>query len=160
MIAYDVAAASDVAALAALRSAGEAGGASAERMARYLAGTHHPQQALKPRVIYMASAEARPIGYVAGHLTKRYGCDGELQWIYVAPDYRGSGVAAELLRLLAVWFSEHDAARVCVDVGDVSGRRFYEKFGAEPLNEHWMVWTDIGAVLRSGPPPLKQPLEG
>jgi hypothetical protein len=27
-------------------------------------------------------------------------------------------------------------------------RRFYTRHGAERLNEHWMVWNDIGKLLR------------
>ena len=38
----------------------------------------HPQQALPPRVIYVATEGDTLIGYVAGHLTRRYACDGEL----------------------------------------------------------------------------------
>ncbi|MGH7676081.1 MAG: hypothetical protein ACREMV_12490, partial [Gemmatimonadales bacterium] len=82
---YRRATASDIPQLARLRQEGEAGGADEDRMARYLAGTHHPQQALLPRVMWMATDGDRPIGYVAGHLTRRFDCEGELQWIYVVP---------------------------------------------------------------------------
>lgn len=139
----------DVPALARLRREGEAGGASEDRMMRYLAGEHHPQQALLPRVLWMATEAESPIGYVAGHLTRRYGCDGELQWIYVVQEWRGGQVAAELLRLLAVWFVEQKALRICVDVGSEPARRFYKRHGAEDLNQHWLVWNDIRVVLRS-----------
>jgi ribosomal protein S18 acetylase RimI-like enzyme len=137
----------DVPALARLRREGEAGGASEDRMMRYLAGEHHPQQALLPRVLWMATEAESPIGYVAGHLTRRYGCDGELQWIYVVQERRGSQVASELLRLLAVWFVQQEALRICVDVGSEQARRFYKRHGAEDLNRHWLVWNDIRVVL-------------
>lgn len=42
-------------------------------------------------------AGGEALGYVAGHLTRRFGCEGELQWIYVVADDAG----AELLR--ACW---------------------------------------------------------
>jgi GNAT superfamily N-acetyltransferase len=116
-------------------------------MRRYLAGEHHPQHALRPRVLWMGSDADSPIGYVAGHLAHRFGCDGELQWIYVVPSHRGTQVASELLRLLAGWFVEHRAHRVCLDVGDDRARPFYRKHGAVDLDRHWMVWDDIGAVL-------------
>lgn len=118
-------------------------------MLRYLAGEHHPQQALLPRVMWMAAEAKSPIGYVAGHLTRRFGCNGELQWIYVVADHRRGRVALELLRLLAVWFVEHEALRVCVDVGDEHARQFYKRHGAEDLSKHWLIWKDISAVLRS-----------
>jgi ribosomal protein S18 acetylase RimI-like enzyme len=118
-------------------------------MARYLAGEHHPQHALMPRVLYVALEGETPVGYIAGHLTRRYECDGELQWIYVLPERRGSGVALELLRLLAAWFVEHKASRICVDVTPTNtpARRFYARHGAVTLKPYWLVWDDIGVVL-------------
>ncbi|HEX8695681.1 MAG TPA: GNAT family N-acetyltransferase [Longimicrobium sp.] len=139
----------DVPVLARLRREGEAGGASEERMLRYLAGEHHPQQALPPRVMWMAVEGESPVGYVAGHLTRRFGCDGELQWIYVVAEHRRRQVATALLRLLAGWFAENGASRICVDVGDDRARPFYRRHGAVELNRHWMVWDDIDGVLES-----------
>ncbi len=118
-------------------------------MSKYLAGEHHPQQALLPRVMWMAADGESPIGYAAGHLTRRLGCDGELQWIYVVPAHRRTQVGSTLLRLLAEWFLEHGARRVCVDVGDDNARFFYRRHGAVDLNRHWMVWSDISGVLAS-----------
>jgi ribosomal protein S18 acetylase RimI-like enzyme len=139
---------SDVPALACLRGEGEAGGASEDRMRRYLEGEHHPQQALLPRAMWMATdTGAALVGYVAGHLTRRFGCDGELQWIYVVPEHRGTRVALELLCRLATWYVEQGARRVCVDVGGERARRFYKRHGAVELNQHWLVWKDIGDVL-------------
>src|SRR5687767_2471500 len=94
----------DVPSLAALRGEGEAGGASTDHMTRYLAGEHHPQQALLPRATWVALQHDAPIGYIAGHLTRRFGCEGELQWIYVVRERRRTQVASKLLRLLAHWF--------------------------------------------------------
>lgn len=134
----------DAAQVALLRREGEAGGAAPERMARYLAGEHHPQQALPPRAMWIAEDDGEPFGYVAGHLTRRFGCDGELQWIYVVPDRRRSGVGREMVDLLSRWFVENGARRVCVNVGDEAARPFYRHCGAVDLRPHWMVWNDIG----------------
>ncbi|MEP6951840.1 MAG: GNAT family N-acetyltransferase, partial [Ginsengibacter sp.] len=46
------------------------------------------------RTIYIASEAGAVAGFIAGHLTRRYGCDGELQWINVAPEHRRSGTAS------------------------------------------------------------------
>jgi ribosomal protein S18 acetylase RimI-like enzyme len=118
------------------------------RIARYLTCELHPQQALLPRVSYVALENESLVGFVAGHLTKRYGCDGELEWINVAPQCRGTGIASELLRLMAAWFVEQEAPRVCVDVepSNAIARRFYMHHGAEVLNPHWLVWNDIRVV--------------
>jgi ribosomal protein S18 acetylase RimI-like enzyme len=119
------------------------------RISRYLNHEHHPQQSLMPRVIYVAAEGNSVVGFVAGHLTRRFACDGELQWIDVIPECRGMGVASELLHLLVSWFVEQKAFRVCVNVDPANTRaqRFYRRHGAEPLNEHWLVWNDIRVVL-------------
>ena len=138
----------DVPQLVRLPQESEAGGDP--RMLQYLAGEHHPQQALLPRGMWMAAEGESPIGYIAGHLTRRFGCDGELQWIYVVPEHRRTQVASNLLRLLAGWFVEHGVRRVCVDVGDENARPFYTSHGAVELSKHWMVWNDIGGVHFAG----------
>jgi ribosomal protein S18 acetylase RimI-like enzyme len=119
------------------------------RISGYLDGEIHPQHALKPRVIYVASEGDSLVGFIAGHLTRRHGCDGELEWINVIPERRASGIAAELLRLSAAWFVEHQALRICVDVdpANTAAQRFYRRHGAETLKPHWLVWNDIKVVL-------------
>ncbi len=128
------------------------------RLSRYLNYEHHPRQALAPRVGYVAVDvdQDAVVGFIAGHLTRRHGCEGELQWINVIPERRGTGVAAELLRQLAAWFVTQNASRICVDVEpeNTPARRFYMRHGAEDLNPSWLVWNDIRVVLappKSGP---------
>ena len=150
LVTYRRAGDDDVPRLVGLPRPGEAG--ADPRMARYLAGEHHPRQALAPRALWLAEAGHDAVGYVAGHLTRRLGCEGELQWIYVVPDQRRHGVASRLLELLAAWFLAHDARRICVDVGDDAARPFYRRHGATALNEHWMVWQDIARVLHPPDP--------
>ncbi len=120
------------------------------RVTAYLNGTSHPQHALATRMLFIANTVTHAAGFIAGHLTTRYGCDGELQWLDVAPDYRERGVASSLLRLLAGWFTEQKALKVCVNVdpANIAAHAFYKKHGAEALGEHWMVWNDISAVLK------------
>src|SRR5204863_20299 len=80
---------SDVPAIVALRSDwGDDAPRRGDRMARYLAGEHHPREALRPRVMFVAHDRESITGYIAGHLTRRHGCDGELEWIFVAPAHR------------------------------------------------------------------------
>jgi len=123
------------------------GGASEERMTAYFDGRHHPQEALLPRVIYLAHEGEALIGYIAGHLTRRFACDAELEWLYVIPQRRRCGVASGLLHRLAMWFQEHHASRVCVNVAvsNVVARRFYARNGAAVMNQHWLVWQDIAS---------------
>src|SRR5205814_2077970 len=105
----------DVAAMAHCRLADPAGGPADPRMAAYFDGQHHPQMALLPRVGYVALVGDEVVGYIAGHRTTRHACAGELQYLYVASAYRRRGIASALLRLLAAWFREQGATRVCVN---------------------------------------------
>lgn len=119
------------------------------RVTRYFNKEHHPQQALLPRVIFIANDGQTLVGVIAGHLTKRFGCQGELQWINVTDQYRRKRIASELLIRLAKWFVSQNALSICVDVGSEVGRSFYLKHGAQQLNEHWMIWKDIRVVLEN-----------
>jgi GNAT superfamily N-acetyltransferase len=144
-----VVAESDIAAMASLRA--ETWGSEEywqARIAGYLDGTHSPQQALAPRAAFVAVEGGAVTGFVAGHLTKRFGYDGELEWIDVTEKQRGQGIADRLMVAMAGWFMEQNALRVCVNVDpeNTLARRFYAKHGAVPMKEHWMVWEDIGTV--------------
>lgn len=142
----------DVASMAQLRS--EHWGHAPDwelRIASYLSGEHHPRHALLPRVMILAEQDDEVIGFIAGHLTRRFHCQGELQWINVSPDHRGQGVATDMLRELAGWFSTYDAHRICVDAQprNADARVFYTRHGAEPINDHWLMWHDIANIVEA-----------
>jgi ribosomal protein S18 acetylase RimI-like enzyme len=124
----------------------------AARIAAYMRGEVDPQHALPNRALFVGVTEGHTVGLIAGHLTRRFGCEGELEWINVAPECRGRGIASELLRVLAAWFVEHGARRVCVDVSpdNAPARRLYSNHGASDLRPHWMAWDDIGVMLQKG----------
>jgi pyrimidine deaminase RibD-like protein/GNAT superfamily N-acetyltransferase len=139
----------DVPAMALCHTADPTAGAD-PRMAGYFDRKHHPQQALLPRVGYLALAGPDIIGYIAGHRTTRHGCAGEVQYLFVAPTYRRKGVATALLRLLAQWFVDQEAHRVCVGVASDSppaAQPFYESVGAAPFKRFWYAWEDIAIAL-------------
>jgi ribosomal protein S18 acetylase RimI-like enzyme len=117
-----------------------------ERIAGYLNGTLHPRGALGARIIYVAEMDTAAVGLVAGHLSTRLACQGELEWIDVAPEQRRRGIASQLARLLATWFVEQEALRICVDPGNAPARTFYRTLAAQDLNAHWMFWPDIRVV--------------
>ncbi|HUX67215.1 MAG TPA: GNAT family N-acetyltransferase [Terriglobales bacterium] len=120
-----------------------------ERIGGYLDRTYHPDQALGPRVAYLATAEGMSVGFVAGHLSRHFDCQAELEWINVLPEYRQHGIGLALLRMLATWLVAQSALRVCVDVSpaNADARRFYARHGAIPLKRHFLVWENIGSLL-------------
>lgn len=151
---YREAAKTDIAAMARIRAASWGDEEYwQKRILGYMECEIHPQKALKPRVGYVAVKNEAVVGLIAGHLTQRHGCDGELEWIDVAAEQRGSGIAAGLLQCLAKWFVERKALKICVDVQPTNtvARRFYARHGAEELNPHWMIWKDMSKVLAERP---------
>jgi ribosomal protein S18 acetylase RimI-like enzyme len=120
------------------------------RIVGYLEGTRDPRNSLAAREAFVATVDDEVVGFIAGHLTSRHGCTGELEWINVATTHRGRGIASALLRVMAGWFVETNATNVCVDVDPANhaARRLYESHGARELKPHWLVWDDIGTVLR------------
>ena len=117
------------------------------RITNYLCGVVNPQNALAQRIIYCAEYDGAIVAFVAGHLSTRFGCEGELQWIDTKSEFRGKGVGSHLVQLLAYWFISNKAYKICVDPGDQISRKFYEKNGAVMLNEHWMYWNDVRAII-------------
>jgi GNAT superfamily N-acetyltransferase len=118
------------------------------RIRAYFEGQHHPRQARAPRVGYVALDSGEIAGYIAGHATERFGCDAEVQYLFVAPAWRRHGVASRLLATLADWFVSHAYRRVCVNVDRESPAAlpFYESRGAHLISEHWCIWDDISVV--------------
>jgi len=117
------------------------------RVSGYMAGTYHPGFSREERVVYVAEESSSILGFIAGHRTMRFGCDGELQWAFVLPDYQRRGVSSSLLSSLRQWFVDHGMRKVCVNASsDMATRAFYMKHGATPMNEHWCNWDDIGNV--------------
>ena len=147
---YRLANTADAIALAQLRSSGW--GTEdywVPRILGYMQGKNHPQLALLPRVLYVAADGDEVVGFVAGHLTRRFDCQGELEWIDVAAEYRRRGIGTELVLLLAKWFDGQGANKVCVDPGNEHARKFYTALSAENLDAHWMYWNDISTILKN-----------
>lgn len=120
-----------------------------KRISGYLAGEHHPQQALPERAAFVAEKDDTIVGFVAGHRTRRFACDAELEWINVAAAYRGQGTAGRLLVRMLAWFVEQEAFRVCVNVApeNIPASRLYARYGAQALQQYWMVWPDLRSVV-------------
>jgi ribosomal protein S18 acetylase RimI-like enzyme len=146
---YRLAQSTDIDALAQMRSA-EWGNDEywMKRISGYMNAETRPKDALIPRACFVAIVAGAVVGFVAGHLTVRFGCDGELQWIDVARERRREGIASELLRLMAAWFIEQQAFRVCVDVEptNFAARKFYTKHLADEFTDHWLIWNDISVL--------------
>jgi ribosomal protein S18 acetylase RimI-like enzyme len=136
------------------------------RIQQYLTGQLNPKHAQASRVGFVCVDGDEVVGLIAGHLTRRFGCDGELEWVSVSLAYRGQKIASGLLLKLAEWFVAQGARFICVDVdpANTPARRFYAANGACDLKPHWMAWNDIGIVCdrvpsRGGPSSPQEPKE-
>jgi ribosomal protein S18 acetylase RimI-like enzyme len=139
----------DIPAIAELRAQTKGGQAFwTDRINRYLRGEHSPQKALELRSAFVATDEGEIVGFVAGHRTRRFDCDGEVQWIDVDRQHRGCGVGYQLIAHIGAWFLLQNAGRICVnvDTNNLAARKLYEKCGARPLNEAWMVWDHSSLI--------------
>lgn len=130
----------DIPALAAIRAA------EWETEAYWLRriGGYLPEEGQQDRTILIAEDGANLVGFVAGHRTRRFGCDGELEWINVARESRGRGIGEMLVRAIGAWFVTQGARRICVDVepDNAAARRLYSRCGAKPFKPYWMLWED------------------
>jgi GNAT superfamily N-acetyltransferase len=114
----------------------------------YVRRLRYAQHAEEPRILFAATMNGEMVGFIAGHFSRRYETEGELQSIHVLKDFQGRGVGAELLRRLAAWFVAHQRRTICVGIDPASPyKRFYEKHGARTINQHWLVWDDIACVF-------------
>ena len=118
------------------------------RIGAYLGGDQSERHSLPDRAVFVAVDDATVVGFVAGHRTRRYGCDGELQWINVVRERRGEGIAGQLMVRMGEWFVTQDLRRICVDVepGNQVARALYSSYGAQPFKPYWMVWEDAGRM--------------
>ncbi len=141
----------DVPAMAAIRAAEwETQEYWERRIGNYLRGAVGAQHALPGHAVFVADLDGALVGFVAGHRTTRHGCQGELEWIDVVAPHRRHGIAGQLVVTLAAWFVEQKALRVCIDVKpeNLVARGLYARYGARPLNPHWMVWDEVSVVLK------------
>ena len=113
----------------------------------YLTGTQHPQKAKPERTAYKIESNDEIVAYIAGHLSSRFDCEGELQSIYIRKQFQRQGLGAALLRKLFNWFFERRARKICVGIDPSNPyRQFYFKHGATELNRHYLYWENIGML--------------
>ena len=119
------------------------------RITAYMIGQQSPPYALEAREVFVAVDDNEVVGMTAGHLSQRFGCQGEIHWLNVQSDRRGRRIADDLLRALAAWFVAHKAHKVCVNVNATndSARRVFARHGAREMGPLWLVFDDIATLI-------------
>jgi len=79
--------------------------------------------------VIVAVASGEVIGTVAGSIS--HGGEGHLRGMAVLPQYKGSGIAAELLAAIEAWLRGRGCAQVTLDTTEplLAAMKFYEKHG-------------------------------
>lgn len=114
------------------------------RILGYFDGSYHPSFSQADRTRVVADCQ-RVVGFGAGHVSIRRGCTGELQWMFVLPQWQRQGIGTALLKSLAEWFGRQQSTRVIVDAPPHNpSRAFYVSLGAISLDAYWLHWPDIG----------------
>lgn len=74
-------------------------------------------------------------GFVRAAVAENGPCPGRIETLYVAEGRRGGRIGRELVGRAVGWLSERGAVEVAVDfiAPNAGARRFYERFGFEPL---------------------------
>ena len=109
-----------------------------------------PQQALPARTAFVAVGGGDLVGFVAGHKTRRFGCEGELQGINGVKEKCSLGVADRLMTEIGAWFATqgHDAFEKRRSF-ERDSTQTYTRCGAQILNEHWMAREDARVMCKS-----------
>jgi GNAT superfamily N-acetyltransferase len=84
--------------------------------------------------IYLAVAEAEPIGFVSAEIVgerDRPGVLGAIHELYVVPERRGAGLGRALVGAVEEWFSARAVARrrVRVEISNPAALRFWRAVG-------------------------------
>jgi len=110
------------------------------------------------RIILKAVDGEEIIGYLAGHLTTRFGMDAEIQSFYILHEYQRQGIGTALLCRFSDWLKTHQGVSLCVGVLPANPyKAFYLKNGGKYLNEHWIIWNDVSVILSASGLPQAGP---
>ena len=114
-----------------------------QRWQNYFKGLS-PSSSKPERIVLKALIDQKIIGYLAGHLSTRYGKDAEIQSFYILKNHQRKGIGHALLTNFSKWLKTQNAHSVCVG-GEPKNpyRAFYLKYGGQLLNPHWIYWDDL-----------------
>lgn len=113
----------------------------------YLSGTSSPQAARSERVAFKACLDDKMLGFIAGHLTTRYGKDAEIESFHTVADDQ-NGAWGKLLLQFIEWATQHGARSLCIGIGPAQQdyKEFFLRYGACYLNPHWIYWDNMAAL--------------
>ncbi len=115
----------------------------------YLTEGSRAQGSLGDGFALLAHLGDEAVAFAGYHHTRRFGADAELQSIYVLKRVQGRGIGTRLLAEIAARLAADGSRTLCVGYAASSPyKRFYEKYGAEPLGPEYSIWRDVPALSR------------
>ena len=119
----------------------------ADRWKDYLTHGSRAQFSKGDGYVHVAEVEGAVVGYLAWHSTSRHGTDAELQSLYILGEFQNQGIGGALLNHLEEKAMGHGVKSMCVGYDPANPyKRFYAKYGAKALNEHWSIWPDLSVI--------------
>jgi len=101
------------------------------------------------RCTFIAFSDDSPIGIAALYRTEEENDVGELLQMWVSTEYRGKGVARDLMDAVFQWASANGFRAVVTTIGkgNVRALRFYEEYGFKPKSEASLDGPDNLSIL-------------
>jgi GNAT superfamily N-acetyltransferase len=89
------------------------------------------------RATFFAFSEAVPVGIAALYRLEGQAEVGEVLQVWVTPEFRGTGVARDLMDAIFLWAGENNFRRIIAGVTKVNLRalKFYTKYGFSVMDE-------------------------
>jgi RimJ/RimL family protein N-acetyltransferase len=89
------------------------------------------------RATFIAFTEGVPIGITALYRLESQAEVGEVLQVWVSPEFRGTGVARDLMDVVFKWAGENNFRRIIAGVTKVNARalKFYTKYGFSVMDE-------------------------
>jgi GNAT superfamily N-acetyltransferase len=107
------------------------------------------KNAASTRLYYFADRDDRVVGMVSGGFNDAHPGTRWLYGMYVTPNERGNGTAAQLVRSIGDWAKGHGVDEIYLHVGSSvpRARAFYEKVGFRPTGESFVMDRDRSLTL-------------
>ncbi len=98
---------------------------------------------------FLAESQGRAVGMVSGGRNDRHPGTLWMYAMYVTPDARGTGVAAQLVEAVSQWVLERGGAQLYLHVTSAvpRARAFYRKIGFRETGETFTMDRDPSLVL-------------
>lgn len=120
-----------------------------QRWTNYLTGASSPTAARPERIVFKACTGQRMVGFIAGHLTTRYGKEAEIQSFFVLLENQRAGLGGKLLLQFIDWARRQNVKSMCVGIAASNKyKAFYLKNGGQYINPHWIYWDDMQALAQ------------